>query len=149
MTDLAERIITLAGKAADIAEWSPHPRYLGFRCIEVLEYFTGSELTLHIDADSVYTMVLMLSSPDTFDGGHLVFSSPNNQTGAEELTVASMNKLGGVFFDSNVAHGVTQVTSGTRTVVAIEFWPYEDNRPLDRRPPADGMRLKYPSYYTD
>jgi hypothetical protein len=45
------------------------PKKLGLRTVERLVYNSGGELLYHQDQDSIYTMVLMLSQQQDFEGG--------------------------------------------------------------------------------
>jgi hypothetical protein len=39
-----EQILSVAGAVTETVGWRPHPRHLGIRCIELLEYEAGGEL---------------------------------------------------------------------------------------------------------
>lgn len=47
LPELAHHILDVAAASTQSAEWYPHPRHLGFRCIEILEYYQGGELLMH------------------------------------------------------------------------------------------------------
>ena len=116
--------------AAEKAGWRPYPLHLGIRCIETLNYYTGGELLLHTDTDSVYTMVLMLVDEKQFEGGQFYIVDPSTRNKVE----ATPNLHGGILFDSMADHGVYPITKGERTVLAVEFWPYSDTGIRDKRP---------------
>ena len=146
--DLTDHLLDVASDAAAHAGWVPHPRQLGIRCIELLEYNTGGELLMHVDADSVYTLVLMLVDRSEFTGGkfviqHRPWSSAQNATSIAALPSATAfpERLGGMLFDSNCDHAVAPIKTGKRTVLAIELWPYDD---VD----IDGMR-PHAKYYAE
>ena len=138
LPELTSRILDVATAAARHAGWYPHPRHLGFRCVELLEYYTGGELLMHVDSDSIYTMVLMLAEPSEFTGGrfeikHRPWPSSVQLDKADALKIqkappvgASPDRLGGILFDSNADHGVTPILTGKRTVLAIELWAFDD-----------------------
>ena len=138
LPELTSRILDVATAAASHAGWYPHPRHLGFRCVELLEYYTGGELLMHVDSDSIYTMVLMLADPSDFTGGRFeikyrpwpssVQLDKADALKIQKITpaVASPDRLGGILFDSNADHGVTPILTGKRTVLAIELWAFED-----------------------
>ena len=151
MTEFSDHILNVASNAAG---WRPHPKHLGFRCIEVLEYHTSGKITMHDDEDSTYTMVIMLGQPENFAGGDFVYeprampppkyiSSLRDTTLAKSAsegprTVAlqrvSYPHGGGILFDSTIIHGVTPVTKGVRWVLVVELWPYLDVDHTGMRP---------------
>jgi len=156
MPEFANHILGVAGAAADLAGWRPHPRHLGFRCIETLEYYTGGELLMHTDSDSIYTMVIMLGYPSNFTGGEFVIK-PRPLLGPDKWGSKSKDNVkawqflspshsGGVFFDSNAEHSVEPIEKGERIVLAIELWPFVDTGIYDLRPNPDGYknRVKKP-----
>lgn len=131
MPEFTDHILNVAGDAAVQAGWYPHPRHLGFRCIELLEYFTGGELLMHQDADSVYTMSLMLGKSGEFEGGEFIikpraWNRRQNASAIDAMPVQVVKPahLGGVLFDSNAHHAVAPIKSGKRTVLAIELWAF-------------------------
>jgi hypothetical protein len=132
LADLTNRIIEVATEGTMLAGWLPHPRHLGIRCIELLEYGEKGELLWHQDADSVYTLTFMLGDPTDFDGGEFniyprPWSSRQNKTAISSLPSfkATPKQFGGVLFDSIASHAVTTLSRGKRTVLAVELWAYE------------------------
>ena len=130
LPELTDHIRHIAVLAAEKAGWRPYPQHLGIRCIERLDYYTGGELLLHTDTDSVYTMVLMLADEKQFHGGKFYIKEPSTGSVVE----ATPNRYGGILFDSMALHGVYPITKGERVVLAVEFWPYSDTDTHDKRP---------------
>lgn len=140
---ITERLISGAGYAAEAIGWRPHPSHLGLRCVEFLEYDTGSELKYHTDADSIYTLVVMLSNPDKdYSGGSFFIRSDE-----ESIIIRRRPKLfEGLLFDSVAPHGVGPIKDGKRVVLVLEFWPYNDSPWNTTRPPSfDNHGFKMPS----
>jgi hypothetical protein len=130
--DLTNRIIDVATEATVQAGWLPHPRHLGVRCIELLEYEQHGELLWHEDADSIYTLTFMLGDPKAFGGGEFLirprpWSARQNGTAISLLPLlrASPKQYGGILFDSLASHAVTTLSRGKRTVLAVELWAFE------------------------
>lgn len=129
MPSFSEHLIRIASAAAEEASWRPHVSHLGFRCIEKLQYHPGGELLYHIDAGSIYTLVLMFSDEDEYTGGEFEIVNANRKSVRHKAP-----RGGGILFDSNKDHGVTPILDGERHVLAVEFWPYEDTNINDKRP---------------
>jgi len=146
MTEFTKHLLNVASEATELAGWRPHPKHLGFRCIEVLEYHPGGKISMHDDEDSIYTMVVLLGQPDSFSGGDFVFEPramppPKHLSSLRDVSVVDSHShgprtvtlqrvtyphWGGVLFDSTIIHGVTPITQGVRWVLVIELWPYLD-----------------------
>lgn len=162
MPEFVHHILDVAALATGAAGWYPHPRHLGFRCIELLEYHTGGELLMHQDYDSVYTMVIMLEDPSLFTGGQFVIrprawdSRIQSRRAHQEISfmapvIVEPMKYGGFIFDSLAEHAVTPIESGKRTVLAIELWAFEPVDVTGLRPHAryyEG-RLQRPYIFSD
>jgi hypothetical protein len=139
--ELLDQVLSVAGAITDTLGWRPHPNHLGIRCIEVAEYGPGGELLFHYDDESIYTLSVVISSPEhDFEGGSFAIS--NNQFGKPytsgniTTTYIDPKQYGGVIFDSNMAHGITAISNGSRTAFVIELWPYEDSGFDEQRPPG-------------
>lgn len=130
MPEFKQYVVDVASAAAERAGWRPHPSHLGIRCVEKLVYPTNGELLYHTDADSVYTLVIMLSHASQYTGGRFLIQRDENDK--TELSF-SPPYGGGVFFDSNMNHAVEPIKTGQRVALAIEFWPYEDVSVWDKR----------------
>jgi len=126
---LTDHLITVASNAAEEAGWRPNVHHLGIRCIEKLMYHPGGELLYHVDAGSIYTLVVMFSNENDYTGGEFQIIN----TGGEVVN-RKAGKRGGILFDSNKDHGVTPIIKGSRHVLAVEFWPFDDTNINDRRP---------------
>jgi len=77
---LANMLRSVSDATAD-AKWYPHMDHLGIRCAESLVYYSGGNLMLHRDTESVFTIVVMLSDPcsSDFTGGEFVIQSQQQQ----------------------------------------------------------------------
>jgi len=132
------------------AKWFPHPRQLGIRCVETLQYHVGGELKLHFDSESIYTVVVMLSDPcsGAFTGGDFVIRENGDPACTELLHVAP--KMGdAIIFDSNALHGVDTIFEGQRRVLVLELWAYDDVGEGELRPGASSYkhRIKVPTIH--
>jgi len=117
--------------AAETAGWRPYPGHLGIRCIEKLDYYTGGELLLHTDNESVYTLVLLLVDHNDFTGGSFYIK---NKKDNDNTIKFNPEYGGGIMFDSESDHGVDRIITGERIVLAIELWPWVDSTIYDFRP---------------
>jgi len=143
MPDFFQNMLFIAAAATSDAGWLPHPSQLGIRCTQFLKYNANNEVVLHKDADSIYTMVLMLSSQDKdFVGGDILFQPEG--VDESELLRSSPKQFGGIIFDSNVLHGVDTITTGDRKVLVFEFWPYEEPTIGQKRADAEDSILMVP-----
>ncbi len=147
LPELISHIINVAQYSAEISGWRPHPRHLGVRCVEHLSYGEGGELLMHQDTNSIITITIMLSDPDSFVGGDFVIETKKTQNaevrydGYVENSQDFQNqyrirtpRFGGMIFDSNAEHSVSPISKGVREVMAIELWAYGDTGPYDLRP---------------
>jgi len=121
----------IVAPAAETAGWRPYPGHLGIRCIEKLDYYTGGELLLHTDTESVYTLVLLLVDHNDFTGGSFYIKNKKNDN---KIIKFNPEYGGGIMFDSESDHGVDRINTGERTVLAIEMWPWVDSTIYDYRP---------------
>jgi hypothetical protein len=142
-----EHVLDAASFAIESAGWYPHPKHLGVRCIEMLEYVTGGELKYHTDTDSVYTMIMMISDSSEYTGGNILMERTTtakqvggkNVPGRKAVTTTKLTKGGALLLDSESNHAVDRISSGTRRVVVFEFWPYQNAAHNHMRPsPRDG-----------
>jgi hypothetical protein len=118
-----------AAAAAGDDETFPDPGTLGFRTNEHLYYEEKGVLSPHYDDDSVYTVVVALSSPDEYDGGEWILF--DHEESKIELNRVKLSRLSAVvFLSSDALHGVAPVTRGTREVLVVELWE-EDDTPFD------------------
>lgn len=149
LPDLVEHVRSVVSLAADKVGWRPHPLHLGIRCVEALSYSSGGELSLHQDVDSVYTIAIMLSDVDTFEGGSFVIKSDRSLAlrNVDNNIRSSPVKGTGILFDSNAEHGIEPTLSGTRLVLSIELWVYAEAAVNEGRPPPDNFqdRVVYPA----
>ena len=96
---------------------------LSVRCVEYHKQVApgpGISDFKHYDMDSVFTVDIMLSQPDSFTGG--VF-----QTLEVDNSIIKHEKFGAhagdaVAFVSHKFHAVGKVEMGTRRVLVVEFW---------------------------
>jgi len=134
--DIVQRLRVAADAGAHVAKWSPYKyplvNELGIRCVEYLTYQSGGLLGLHEDKESIYTLIVMLGDPADFTGGEFMIQKDKND--AEDLLSISPQHYGGFLFFSEFLHGINKISTGTRTVLAVEFWPYEDSDVNNQRP---------------
>jgi hypothetical protein len=91
------------------------------RCIEYHSMVQGGRLPdpRHFDQDSIVTIDMMLSNPDTdFTNGSLQTLYANGKTLEKHLFRQGDANI----FVSHKAHCVDQVTSGNRRVLVVELW---------------------------
>lgn len=167
MPDFYEHVLDAAGFAVETAGWYPHPRHLGVRSIEMLEYGADGQVKYHRDTDSIYTMILMVSDSAEYTGGNLliehmpttdahakapVFGRTEVNLGRNFTVIEKqMNKGGALLVNSERSHAVEKIDKGTRRVVVVEFWPYQNAAYNHLRPsPQDGKtyyKLMHPLLY--
>lgn len=127
--DLMDHILNSIASATEKFGWLPHPFHLGIRCTEILEYNgAGSELLWHIDNDSIYTISIVLSDPSDVTGGNFLIyddSIPTVEATSKSIEI-SPPRFGGLIFDSETFHAVSKIANGTRMVLVLELWPYQD-----------------------
>lgn len=141
MPAFVNHIIEVVSTATEHSGWRPHPKHLGIRCIETLDYGIGGELLWHVDFDSIYTVVLMLSDKSDFVGGNFVIRDKKKardpKTGRFPTFHVELEKGSALVFDSNSDHGVETVEVGLRSVLVFELWMYEDTGPFEFRSPPE------------
>jgi hypothetical protein len=123
LPELYTRLIDAAGHAAEHASWYPHPKHLGMRCGELLQYHDQGELRYHTDNGSIYTLMVMISDIKEYTGGE--FRIKERSTLGREHRVR-VNKYDGLIFDSNADHAVDRLGAGSRSVLVVELWPFWD-----------------------
>jgi hypothetical protein len=122
---------------------------------------------VHNDEGSVYTLILVMSKPDEFEGGQFFIQknkSNSDKVNVDEVSISSdLNSppdiviptsidelenefigvfppyLGGIIINSTSNHGVTEITSGHRVIYALEFWLPCSSSIWDRRPSVDSI----------
>lgn len=100
------------------------------RCIEFHEYGAHAREGCgpHMDTGSLYTVDIMLSSTNDFEGGSFITDSHDYSSGANNDTSVLHNQVevfergDAIVFISHKQHSVTPITSGTRCVLVLEFW---------------------------
>lgn len=132
MPEFMEHVTLVASLAADAANWRPHPFELRVRCVEVLEYFPGGNLSWHTDGESVYTVTAMLGDPSEFVGGDFLIQ--HKQSGEGLTTRIRPGRGNGLMFDSEAVHCVEPIDEGRRLVLCVEFWSFEEARELRPMP---------------
>lgn len=136
--EFVEHMKQVVSAGANAAGWRPHPRHLGIRCVENLVYSSGGNLSFHTDSDSIYTVVTMLSPDSDYVGGKFVIKSRDRKS---EWSIG-LGRGSSFMFDSNAMHAVEPVAVGTRNVLVMEFWAYEDGNLDDARPPVGFFKTK-------
>jgi len=117
---LHAKLVSYAQRAHDESGWAVvDPAKLTVRTIELLEYSGASDsLGWHVDEQSAVTLLVMLCSPDDFEGAKL----QHEVRGSAEPVTATMARGDVTAYRSHQAHRVTPLTSGRRRVMAIELW---------------------------
>jgi hypothetical protein len=109
-------------------------RGLGLRCCEYHTVQQGGELkhAKHYDSGSVFTIDIMLSTPDEdFGGGNFVAAGDFATVGAHHTHDADPHRAfrrpgDGIVFVSHKMHNVRPVTWGIRHVLVCELWEGPD-----------------------
>jgi hypothetical protein len=108
-------------KSASTSQY-PNPRSLGLRTTEILSYKSWKHLAKHADTQSVYTIVVALSDPDSsYDGGEFYLEASDSET-----FFFRPPRLSAVVFISETQHGIKEITRGVRESFATEFWIHDD-----------------------
>ena len=111
----------------------PHPTTLGIRTMEYLHFKTLGRLGHHPDGESLFTMSIAWSEPDSYEGGWFQLLSSSAQF--------KVPRLSAVVFYSEALHAITRLERGTRTVLVTELWEY-DAVPLGSARPSVAQFLQ-------
>jgi hypothetical protein len=106
--------------------------YLGIRCVEHLTYGLKGGLGWHDDLGSVYTMSVMLTAGDQYEGGELLLQRERGEHSNPVVGFQNAAFGDGYVFKSTWVHKVSPVRTGNRRVLVLEFWQAPDN-PLPKR----------------
>jgi len=149
----AQMVATKAGfrtevLSSDGGRWRPA---LGIRCVEHLSYGQHGGLGWHDDSGSIYTLSIMLSSPQDYQGGVLLLNNDSQHDNSQGvcqredkgcLEAFQDAKPGdGYMLRSMATHKVSAITQGRRKVLVLEFWPLPDATAPTRLNPTS----EYPS----
>ena len=108
----------------------PDPSTLGIRTTEHLSYKEFQEgLGIHTDTGSVFTLLVALTDPRDFDGGHFFLYL----AGVGEVLFKTP-RLSAFIFLSDTFHGVKPIPRGHRETFATEYWIYPDALAHETRP---------------
>ena len=117
-----EKVLAVALEANRKEGWGVlnESRQPTVRCIEYHTYSPGASLCdrEHYDMGSCVTVDIMLSQQGAFEGGHL--EAPEAD-GTDSLCTLDAPGDAAVFL-SHKYHSVTEVVTGTRNVLVVEFW---------------------------
>jgi hypothetical protein len=145
---VAAQLTKIAVAAWEAADWGharfghmPDPRTTGVRTTEHLYYETTSQLGVHSDAGSNYTVVVSLSDPSEYEGGQFRLFSDNVMFKPKKLTA--------IVFRSEILHGVEPISSGKRETFATELWPLVDTPVGLAKPPPEVMNGLVADYLRD
>ncbi|KAG7355155.1 hypothetical protein IV203_004511 [Nitzschia inconspicua] len=130
------------------------PLEAGIRTSDHISYEGWEALGPHKDSDSLYTVLVMLSNPDDYDGGefHMQVDRSGDQSEQQRRLdeshpplILKLKKYDGVVFlaDENT-HQVLSIGGGDRKTVATEFWGHRDC-PFGIKRPSPEMWLDYQS----
>ena len=122
----------------------PDPRTLRIRTTEHLFYQTTSQLGVHTDNGSTYTILVSLSNPEDYGGGEFRLETNNVKFKPQKLTAV-------VFKSDDTFHAVESVTSGQRETFTTELWAYLDTPAGQPRPGLKQFKkyLKEQGYNTE
>jgi hypothetical protein len=109
----------------------------GVRTSEFLEYSHFRALNKHSDEGSLYTAIFALSQPDRdyHEGYYYIEDS------LEVQHMIRPQQYSAMVFLSEMLHGVTTVTEGTRYMFTNEFWAFPDPPFQAPRPANQQMEL--------
>lgn len=164
LPDVASKVRQVGQMAYDCAKWKDYNpnRYgtvdfetSGYRTAEVLEYtHTSKGLRLHVDGGSLYTVLIMLSDPDVYEGGlllssvwrysvldggrHIPTNQKTNDANEADWTLTIPKYTAMVFLAEENNHKVMEITAGKRKSFANEFWTY-GNAPIGIMRPVPDM----------
>ena len=116
---ILEKLATAAREHADASGMCAKSVPLNCRCIEFHKYTVGGGLMDpgHTDAGSIITLSIQLSRPEPNAGGRFLTTDASGATTEWELARGDA-----ILFSSLTVHNVTQLTSGTRNSMVIEWW---------------------------
>jgi len=130
---VASSIYRAVETAYDVVKWEDkgytHPTDLGLRTSEFLEYKKTGHLGRHVDGGSIFTISIMMSEADEYEGGYFHLDT--------EQALFKLPRLSGIVFISEDMHGITPILSGERKVFVTELWEEEDVPIGEARPDAD------------
>lgn len=123
---VAAQMIQVVSVAWSHAHWyddsyghMPDPQHMGIRVAEHLHYESSARLGVHVDFESIYTIVVALSHPDDYEGGEFRL--------AHDSAKFKPNQWTALVFRSEVPHGVESVLNGLRETFVIEMWTLPDS----------------------
>ena len=105
----------------------------GIRTSEHLTYDKFRALGYHGDGGSEYTVLIALANPQDYEGGVYTLCPENTKTCENKISVKP-NRLSAVVFLSETEHGVTDIKSPGRVMMANELWRYGDAPTTTLRP---------------
>jgi hypothetical protein len=135
---VAMRIVQVAHLVWKSAGWSsPDPLQCGIRTAEHLSYDGWSKLGVHIDAGSLYTVLIALANPEDYEGGNFFMFPENGDLRHGKIISVKPDRLSAIVFRSETEHGVEDVQSAGREMFATELWRWGDVPMGVRRPNWD------------
>ena len=122
----------------------PPPEKCGLRTTEYLKYSHFDRLSRHRDVGSYYTVLFVLSDPDSFDGGKFFV----RDTLDDKVYSTKPAQYSAIVFLSEVYHGVSPINAdnssspkGIREMFTNELWLYPDPPQNKFRPRQEEMEL--------
>ena len=135
---VAAQMMQVASVAWSYAHWyddsfghMPDPQHMGIRVAEHLHYESSARLGVHIDYESIYTIVVALSHPGDYEGGEFRLSHDNSKFKPNQWTA--------LVFRSEIPHGVESVLNGLRETFVMELWTLPDSGVGLARPSEEFM----------
>ncbi|KAL9189397.1 hypothetical protein ACHAXT_009072 [Thalassiosira profunda] len=127
LPDLRQKLLDAARRVDSDSKWHLFDRvdHVNIRVVEYHQMQDRGELAdlKHYDLNSLITMDVMLSEPESFEGGDLQTLEANRI-----LTKHTFEQGDALLFVSHKYHCVGRVTSGRRNVMVIEFWHGPERR---------------------
>jgi hypothetical protein len=94
------------------------PMKAGIRTSGHLSYKGWDELGPHSDSESLYTVLLHLSSPLDYDGGEIYMYPHNRPHTDKERLLVKPDRYSALVFLSDENHGVQKISNGLRQTVS-------------------------------
>jgi hypothetical protein len=123
-------------QSAYSTRWFPDPvSETGIRTSEHLAYDRFRTLSYHDDSGSDYTVLVALSNPEDYEGGYfsLCPEFPNEKCEENKISIKP-KRLSAIVFLSDSEHGVQDILSKGRVMMANELWRYGDAPATTMRP---------------
>ena len=135
-----------APSVADLEQkpFYPPPEKCGLRTSEFIRYSHFDRLPMHRDVGSYYTILFVISDPDSYDGGKFLMRDSLD----EKVYSTKPKQYSAIVFLSETFHGVSPINTdnsssahGMREMFTNELWLHPDSPQDTFRPPQEDMEL--------